>query len=135
MYFCPLNGYSSTARSLRNPVPPAVVNDASCMRFAPTVFVVVVLTADQAGVCSDALVSGINETSPRVVTSGYWIAIAPAESLIETWAGLCSNGCVPMAYSKRLGMPSWSGSSVSTRSAAVCPGVWCSVIHCDFVTG
>ena len=71
MYFCQLNGYSSTARSLKNPAPPVVDNDASFMRFEPTVFVVVVLTADQAGVSSDVLVSGIKETSLRFVTSGY----------------------------------------------------------------
>lgn len=79
MHFFQLTGYSSTARSLRNPAPPAVGNDASFMRFEPTVSIVVALTVDHPEVSNDALVSGINETSLRTVTSGYWIAIAPAE--------------------------------------------------------
>ena len=56
-----------------------VGNEASCMRFEPAVSIVVALTVDHVGFSSDALVSGTKETSLRVVTSGYWIATAPAE--------------------------------------------------------
>ena len=54
-------------------------SEASCMRFEPDVSMVVALTVDHAGFSSDALVSGTKETSLRVVTSGYCIAMAPAE--------------------------------------------------------
>ena len=48
------------------------------MRFEPAVSTVVALTVDHPEVSNDALASGINDTSLRVVTSGYWIAIAPS---------------------------------------------------------
>ena len=70
---------SPTARSLRNPLVSEVGSEASLMRFAPDVSIAVALTVDHPEVSSDTLVSGINDTSLRVVTSGYWIAIAPVE--------------------------------------------------------
>ena len=80
IYFLCLSAtYSPTARSLRNPLPLEAVSEASCMRFEPTVSIVVALAGDHAEVSNDALVTGINDTSLRVATSGYWIAIAPAE--------------------------------------------------------
>ena len=62
-----------------NPLELEIGSEASFRRFAPTVSIVVALTVDHPEVSSDALVSGINDTSLRVVTSGYWIAIAPEE--------------------------------------------------------
>lgn len=66
-------------RSLRNPLALEVGSEASFMCFEPAVSIVIALTVDHSEVSNDALVSGINNTSLRFVTSGYWIAIAPAE--------------------------------------------------------
>ena len=79
IYFWLSATYSPTARSLRNPLALEVGSEASFVRFEPAVSIVVALTVDHPEVSNDALASGINDTSLRVVTSGYWIAIAPAE--------------------------------------------------------
>ena len=79
MHFSQSSGYSSTARSLRNPLVREVGSEASRVRFEPVISIVIALTSDHSEVSNDALVSGINDTSLRVLTTGYWIAIAPGE--------------------------------------------------------